>query len=144
MPEQALALARARGDSIGAYAALYNLANMAQVRGDQGEAARLFKEALVLSAQLGEKRNSAHGLEGLAWVATRRGNWGRAATLWGAAQMLLEGGEAARYANAPERSLDEGAMAAGRSHLGAEVFEAAWAKGMAMTLEQAVAYALEE
>ncbi len=37
----------------------------------------------------------------------------------------------------------EQALASSRSHADADAFAAAWAEGRAMTLEQAIAYALE-
>jgi hypothetical protein len=44
----------------------------------------------------------------------------------------------------PDRPVVDRAVAATRRSLGEEAFAAAWAEGRAMTLEQALAYALDE
>ena len=67
----------------------------------------------------------------------------RAARLWGAEEALLEKIEAAVYTYVPDRSLHRSRVAAARSRLGEEAFEAAWAEGRTMTPEQAVEYALD-
>ena len=80
-------------------------------------------------------------LVGLAGVAGRQGQPERAARLLGAAEALGE----ALYE--PPRSGSrihfELYVAAARAQLDEATFEAAWAEGRAMTLEQAVAHALE-
>ena len=43
-----------------------------------------------------------------------------------------------------DHDMDERSLTAVRSHLHEATFVAAWAEGQAMTLEQAIAYALEE
>jgi hypothetical protein len=47
-------------------------------------------------------------------------------------------------ANAPVRDLYDPLQAVARGQLGEEAFAATWAEGRTMSLEQAVAYALEE
>ena len=79
-------------------------------------------------------------LEGLAWVAAGLGRHPRAARLFGAA----EGQRAVLgHRSAPQETVhhDE-AVAATRAALGDAGFHAAWAEGRALTLEQAIAYAL--
>jgi hypothetical protein len=44
----------------------------------------------------------------------------------------------------PDRPLVDRAVAAARRSLDEEAFATAWAEGRTMTLEQAIAYALEE
>ncbi len=65
-----------------------------------------------------------------------------AARLWGAAEALLEGGEAAVYPYTPDRTLQRKAVADARSCVDDQEWEAAWEQGRAMTLEQAAEYAL--
>jgi hypothetical protein len=66
----------------------------------------------------------------------------RAVCLWGAAQALCE---TFRFLVAPnEREESERASALARETLGEEAFAAAWEEGRAMSMEQAVAYTLEE
>ena len=84
-------------------------------------------------------------LRDLARVAEAQGQPARAARLWSAA--------AAQHQAIVGRPLpaDRGALrpsprppSALRARLGDAAFDAAWAAGQAMTLEQAVAYALED
>ena len=140
---EALSLSRETGDRLGIYASLYNLASVAQARGCHSEAARLFGEALELSIEMGDRSNAAYCMEGLAGVAVGRGDLVCAARLWGAAEALLEGGEAAVYPYTPDRTLQRKAVADARSCVDEQEWEAAWEQGRAMTLEEAVEYALE-
>jgi hypothetical protein len=81
-------------------------------------------------------------IEGLAEVDTAAGNGLRAATLWGAAERLREEIGAPRSAGGRARSQEQVTVA--RAGLRDDVaFTAAWAEGRAMTLEQAIALALE-
>src|SRR5829696_7778285 len=81
------------------------------------------------------------GLEGFACMAGVRGETERAARLWGAAQALHETKGIPRdpdfLAEADAR------ISAVRTGMGEEEWEEAWRKGTAMTLEEAVSYALE-
>jgi non-specific serine/threonine protein kinase len=81
-------------------------------------------------------------LLGLAALAAQEGGPERAARLWGAAAALRE----AHGLHLPAllRARSEGYAAAARAQVGEAAFAAAWAAGRAMTLEQAVADALEE
>lgn len=65
----------------------------------------------------------------------------RAAWLWGAAEALRQS-IGAREAPA-SRATRERLIAQAREQLGEAAFAAKWAEGRAMTMEQAVAYALE-
>jgi predicted ATPase/DNA-binding NarL/FixJ family response regulator/DNA-binding XRE family transcriptional regulator len=142
LTEQAIPLARETGDRVSAYTALYNLALVAQSRHDCAEAARLFREALILSIEMGDAGNMAYCLEGLATVAAIQGKVEHAARLWGAAEVLLERGEAAVYAYTPDRTVYAQAVAAARSQLDAQRWNEAWAEGRAMRIEQVVADAM--
>jgi hypothetical protein len=79
-------------------------------------------------------------LEGFACVAGAEGDAERAARLWGAAQDLHE-------TKGIPRDIDflaeaDARISAVRSGMGEEVWEEAWRKGRAMTLDEAVSYAL--
>jgi DNA-binding NarL/FixJ family response regulator len=68
----------------------------------------------------------------------------RAARLWGAEETLREKLEDAVYTYVPDRALHRSQVAAVRSQLDGGTWTAAWAEGRAMSLEQAVEYALEQ
>jgi hypothetical protein len=76
-------------------------------------------------------------------VAAREGRAERAARLFGVADALSEK-TGAGVSWSVLRNLNERDLAVTREMLDSEAFEAAWAEGRAMTLEEAVAYALSE
>jgi predicted ATPase/Flp pilus assembly protein TadD len=163
--EEALALKREQGSAYGSGWALNHLGHVAQIQGEYERATRLHEESLALFSQFGKPHGSVaeawyalgetalaqgkallatqhltralallHDIEsfpiGIAWclaglagVAVLDEEPERAARLWGAAEALR---------------LSIGAQ------LGEVAFAEAWAKGQAMTMEQAVAEALED
>jgi predicted ATPase/DNA-binding XRE family transcriptional regulator len=143
--EEGLSLARQRGDRLGTYNALYNLAQLALGRGDHELARHMFEEGVVLSEQMRDQANLAYFLEGLAVVIGMSGQARRSAMLSGAAERLLEEAGAPVYNYyVPDPSLRERALATARTLLGEADFEEAKERGQEMDLEQAVAYALSE
>jgi non-specific serine/threonine protein kinase len=138
--EEAAALLRDRGYRGGLQFALDNLGWVALARGDRERAAALYEESLELCRELGDRLVASRSLEGLACVAGAEGGSGRAAKLFGAAQGLLG---AVGYRQTPRgRALSEPYVAAARSRMGAGRWQAAFAEGEAMTLDEAVEYAL--
>jgi tetratricopeptide (TPR) repeat protein len=144
--EGSLALFRELGGRLQIAMILHNLAYVVLRQGDGQQAAASFGESLVLYQDLKRKHGVIECLIGLACVAAatvgeQPATAERAARLFGAAEGLFEstgGGLAAadqaeydRYLTLAREQLDESA------------FGAAWAEGRAMTMEQAVAYALE-
>jgi non-specific serine/threonine protein kinase len=104
------------------------------------EAVALFKEGLILSREARSRWQSEQCLEGLAQAASARGHYEHAARLFGAAEAQREiVGE--RYEPVDQASHNH-RVAAVRVVLGDAPFAAAWAAGRAMTLDQAVEYAL--
>ncbi len=95
-----------------------------------------------LSAEVGDKTNVAYCPEGLAAFAASEGRVVRAARLWGTAEALLEKIEATVYPYASDRSHYQREVDAARSQPEATAWEAAWSEGRAMTLEEAIEYAL--
>jgi predicted ATPase len=143
MFEEGLAQARKRGDRLGTYNALYNLAQVALARGDHELATRMLEEGVTLSEQIGDQANLSYFLEGLAVMAGMQGEAEHSARLLGVAERLLEEAGAPVYNYyKPDRSLYERTTANVRSRLGEEGFEEAQERGQEMTVEQAVAYAL--
>jgi non-specific serine/threonine protein kinase len=143
LAERGLALSREVGERQSISAALYILATLAQAEGDHERARNLLEEGLIVSAELGNEADVAHCLEGLGSIAGAEGRIARAARLWGAEEALLEKIEAAVYTYVPDRSHHRSRVAAAQARLGEEAWDAAWAEGRAMSLEQAIEYALE-
>jgi predicted ATPase/DNA-binding SARP family transcriptional activator/DNA-binding CsgD family transcriptional regulator len=140
--EEAATLLRNRGYRTGLEKALDNLGWAALVRGDHDRASGLFEESVALCKELGDKSTAAESLEGLACTAAAKGEAERAARLFGAAQGQYEMGG---YHHTPrERALREPYMADARSRLNGAVWEAKLEDGRAMSLEEAIGYALSE
>jgi predicted ATPase/class 3 adenylate cyclase len=142
LTEESIALFRELGSRGGVSVGLYNWGWIALLQDDLGRAADLYRESLFLSWDTGMNPLVQMALEGLACVAGAEGEAERAAQLWGAAQNLHE-------AKGIPRDTDFLAEADARisavcSGMGEEAWEEAWRKGRAMTLDEAVSYALEE
>ncbi|HZF58488.1 MAG TPA: helix-turn-helix domain-containing protein [Rubrobacter sp.] len=118
-------------------------ATISQLEGADGRTEALLRESVGLSSALGDTWALVYGLVGLAGVASRQGDPERAARLFGAAEGL---GEAASVVPSfpPTRALYEQDLASTRAQLDTETFDAAWAEGRAMRLDEAAAEALQE
>jgi tetratricopeptide (TPR) repeat protein len=140
--EESLAMRREMGDQYSISISLNNMGNVALNQGDYARARSLLEESLAIHRELGEKQAIAVSVVGLGGVAAGMGQAERGARVLGAAGALLE----AIHANlAPEdRILYEQGVAAARAQMSEEEFEKAWAEGRAMSMEQAVEYALED
>jgi tetratricopeptide (TPR) repeat protein len=111
-------------------------------RGEFRQAGALFRESLKLRMDRGDRLAIAQGLEDFAGLAAQQGQYKRVPRLLGTAEALYETAgrlvpvaiHAAAYHRAGETV---------RIALGEETFAAEWSEGRAMTLEQAIAYALE-
>jgi tetratricopeptide (TPR) repeat protein len=136
--KEGLALARERSDTQGVGISLNSLGELALCQGDATRAQTLFEESLRLLWEVGDRRAIAFGLDGLAGVAEAQGQAVRAARLYGAAKMLRD-----VIGTPPDIPIYRYTMATARAQLGRIAWAAAWAEGQAMTLEQAVAYALD-
>jgi tetratricopeptide (TPR) repeat protein len=139
---EGLALGRRVKDDYGTTACLLSLGLLSIRRGDHEQADALLTEALAFSRELGDTISIADCLIGFGEVSGTRGDVLRAARLWGAADALHE---VSGYAWPPlERSLNEPYREAARSQIDEDTWSQAWEEGQAMTLEEAVSYALEE
>jgi tetratricopeptide (TPR) repeat protein len=122
--------------------ALYGLGQVARARKDFATAHALHRESLDIRRELHDKWALADSFDALAVVAADQGCAQHAARLFGASETLYA---LIRFAQSPyERDLHERAVKEARAQLGEETFAAAWAGGAAMTLDQAVAYALAD
>ena len=120
--------------------ALFGLGTIALRQDDPPRAAALLRDSLSLCGRLGIRWLTEVCLEGLAGVACALGNYAQATRLLGAAEVLSESLDL--RLPPPYQSALEQWVAASRAGLPASTFAALWAEGRAMTLEQAITYAL--
>ncbi|WP_345710382.1 ATP-binding protein, partial [Kineococcus glutinatus] len=139
--EAGLALARARGDRLATFVALFNLSQV-ELGSDDRAAHEHLREGIALSVQVADLANLAYFLEALAVVESRPGGAGerdprRVATVLGAAQALREvvGSDVYTY-YLPDGSMVRRVREAVRRALGATGFEEAAAAGRALTPEE--------
>jgi tetratricopeptide (TPR) repeat protein len=142
LTEESVALHRELGIRGGVSVGLYNLGWMALLQDDLGRAADLYRESLSLAWDIGMNLTVQSALEGFACVAGAQGEAERAARLWGAAQALHETKGIPRDVDFLAEA--DARISAVRLGMGDQAWEEAWSKGRAMTLDEAVSYALEE
>ncbi len=116
------------------------LGTIMQYQGHYDRALAIHTQCLTLAHEMDDRRVIALSLEKLAGVAAGTGRAGRAAWLLGAAEALREA------IHVPIESIDrpdyERFVAATRAGLDEQSLARAWAEGRAVTLEQAIVYAL--
>jgi hypothetical protein len=132
---------RATDNTSGVGGALLGLGLVALGEGDGAAARARFTESLAIAKRLGERVRIHWSLEGLAAVAVIDGWHEQAARLYGAASAGRE--QVGVPATLMEREIHEPRLAAVRAALGEEAFTAAWEAGRALSLEDAVRYAME-
>jgi len=138
--EEAATLYRERGYKGGLEFVLDNLGWAALLQGDHERARSYYRESLMLCRELGDKWTASESLEGLACVAGVRGGAERAAKLFGVAEALSE---AVGSQHIPEEvAWREPYLAKTRSQLDEASWQGAWEEGRAMSMEQAIEYAL--
>jgi non-specific serine/threonine protein kinase len=143
--EECLVVRHERGDTRGIAWALHWLAHVAVMQGNTAAAAPMLAESLALFQNLKNQRGSTYLLEGYAELALAHRLPKRAARLCGVVEALREAiSSAYEFPFPEERVRHERLIAAARAQLDDAAFDAAWATGQAMTLEQAIAYALGE
>jgi DNA-binding CsgD family transcriptional regulator len=142
--EQSLELFREILNTQGVITCLGHLGLLALLRGDYESAPTLLRESLRLAWELDYKQSIQHCLYTLACVTVCRDQPGQAAGLWG----IVEGMEEAYGLHLTPIILSltnyESHLSRGRSQLGEEAFAVAWEGGKAMSLGQAIEYALSE
>jgi tetratricopeptide (TPR) repeat protein len=139
--EECLAVCQQTGEALRTCYNYVNLAYVAQHEGDHERALGLVRQALQLARDRKATRDIASFLWTFAGSIAALGQLMRAARLLGASEAALERmGAFHQPSDQPE--IDR-IMVAVRDQLDASAFEAAWAEGRAMTLEQAVVSALE-
>lgn len=139
--EEALALARATGDRLREVLQLQNLGYLAQRAGAYEEAEDLFLESVEAACGLSSRFALAYTLTSLAgaYAATRPE---RAARLMGFGERIFE--ELGALPDRGDREVFKENRTTARETLGEKAYAAALARGRAMSMREAVAYALEE
>jgi DNA-binding NarL/FixJ family response regulator len=139
--EECLSLSREIGDKIGIARALYVLGEVSAGQGDYNTARELQSESLRLRHELGSKRGIIQCLEGLAAVATAQVEPRRLVVLLAAADELRSSIGAS--ITAQDHTRNEQSLEFARTKLGPDAVAAAWEKGKRLTVEEAIALALE-
>jgi tetratricopeptide (TPR) repeat protein len=117
----------------------YELGKATLEQGDYERATALLRECVTEHQELGW--TIPCGLEGLGAVAAAQGASARAARLWGAAEAIREAtGLTMDAHDAPDYARW---VTSARAPFESADFNAAWAEGRAMSVEQAIAYAGE-
>jgi len=121
----------------------YNVAALLDILGDARlyladpkQAKTLFTEGLSLARKAGSKVKVAWSLAGLARVSAVEEEPGRAAYLFGTAESWYDLGKAMDPALYKDY---QRAVESVRVQMGEEAYQAAWARGKEMTIEQALA-----
>ena len=128
--ERALALDRGRGDLWGVATSLDGLGAVSLRRGDGGRARALCAEALALRRRIGDRVGVAESLESLAAAHAAGGRPAAAARLLGAAERRREETESPPP---PRQRAERTRLTESLRAALPDLFEAAWARGRAMT-----------
>jgi hypothetical protein len=121
---------------------LNGLGEIALRAGDGPGAAGHLREALRAARAIGYRRDVAETLLDFGLLARMVNQPERSARLFGAAEALR--GALGQQVSLRQRGRYQETVSAVQAAVGNANFEQAWANGRAMTLEEAVAYALEE
>ena len=123
----------------------YSVRHLGQVACRQGEfekAALLCGESLSLNQGLKDERGVIACLSAFAGIAAASGKVGLASQLFGAVEALLSV-SSIRLLQVDQMEFDRNLVIL-RAQLNSATLEKAWAKGKAMSLEEVIAFALEE
>ncbi|MDQ2745589.1 MAG: tetratricopeptide repeat protein, partial [Chloroflexota bacterium] len=140
--EESLVVSRELGRKDAIAFTLGNLAGVELQQGAYGPAADGLRESLLLSRELGDLDVMLALLGGTAELAVVVGAFERAACLGGAETALRQVSGIARQGN--DRAGWDRTMERAHRELGEEEWNRAWAAGQAMSLDDVLAYALDE
>ena len=140
--DEALRLFAVLGDTSQMNVARSDLAHALRRFGQYDEAVALYHETLRRWQHIGHRGAIAHQLECLAVIALARRQPTRAARLLGAAEVQRETSGAARMAM--EHAEYDAILTDLRAQLAAAEIDPAWAAGRALSLDEAVEYALSD
>jgi len=140
--EESLALARMSGDEVSILQAMGVGALTALVRGDHAEADTLAAATMQTARRLGIGHYTISCLPIMGASAALQGRLLRAVRLWGAEDSLRAAMGIPRMP--AEISFYEPYVEAARAQLDEAAWESAWQEGRAMSMEEAIEYALSE
>jgi predicted ATPase len=138
---ESLKLAQQLKDTNGIASALVNLANVTRLRGDVAASEAYVRQSLNLYRQTDAFEGIVACLEAFAWVHEVHGRLDRAARLWGAAAAIREATGLPLAESEVEEQLF--AIDVANAQTDPSAWSAAWSEGRTMSVEQAVALALE-
>lgn len=138
--EEALTILRATGDKWVRGMGLNYIAGLRVLQGLYEQATQLSREVLPLWQELGERRSAAWCFENLAAAAADLSQADRAARLWGASDALLE--SVGSPLPPTYQQIRDRYLITVRDSMGETAFQVAFSEGRALSLTQAVEYAL--
>jgi predicted ATPase/DNA-binding XRE family transcriptional regulator len=119
----------------------HNLGHATHRLGDRDQARTLFAEALSRFRELGDRRGMAECVAGLAGLVAESEPERTARVFAATSTIAADMGSRLNPSNQADYDY---ALAIARARLGDRAFDAAWAEGRSMTLEQAIAEAVRE
>ncbi|WP_260479322.1 LuxR C-terminal-related transcriptional regulator [Kibdelosporangium aridum] len=142
--EEILAITEPRGEVWYRSLSLWALGLAAWQQGDCRRATGLVRESLRLKRPIDDLLGTAWCLEALAWIAASAPDPRRAATLLGAAQELWHAIGTSPATVRPLLGYRDECEQRTRRALGEQAFQAAFQRGMDLSLAEAIGYALNE
>lgn len=139
--QEALTLAQELGDKWGIGMVMHNLGHVAFHQGDYEYALDLLTQSLRLFHELGYRRDVAYCLAALAGLAGALHQPEHAATLFGVSDKLS--GHTTSHLDPADRLEFERNLASAQLQLSPNDWERAWNVGLAMSLDDAVKFALQ-
>ncbi len=140
--EEGLAGNREVGSKLGMAWPTGRLGLLAMERGDYARARALLAQSLTLTADMGNRKGALAGLAGLGGLAAHEGRGEGAAMLLGAVDRLVS--SLGAVLDRVDRRTYEQSVAQARALLDKGIFARAWAVGEALSLAEAVEYALHK
>uniref|UniRef100_UPI00286B67E7 ATP-binding protein n=1 Tax=Armatimonas sp. TaxID=1872638 RepID=UPI00286B67E7 len=141
--EESLQMKREDGDPYGIWIGAYNLGELNMTFQNYDIAGAMFQECLGISVKNNSKPGIAWALKSLGAFLAATNSLRNAARVWGQAERLRE--ETGEPMTIQEREDFNARVTAARAALNDDAaFDAAWHEGRELTLEQAVALALEK
>jgi predicted ATPase/DNA-binding CsgD family transcriptional regulator len=139
--EQSVTMSRKRGELWARAYALTFLAQAIWLRGDRRRAEALACEAATCKHAVDDRNGLTIVLETLAWMAAELGQHERAACILGSAERVRD--ESSLTLIELFRQLHERSVSIILQGIGQKAFDAAFARGRAMTIDEGVAFAVE-